>query len=111
LGFTCSAPKSAAIWADVPGRLEVFDDFLRQDVGIGEIVGLFEVSSLSQKISRLALSISQELYSIDHFLRCDHFRIESQPPDTFTQCQPMHFHENYAAMLVSSSVNLRRDLD
>ena len=38
------------------GSFEVFDDFLGQNVGIGQVVGFFEVSSRSQKMSRLALS-------------------------------------------------------
>jgi len=38
------------------GSFEVFDDFLGEDIGVGKIIGLFEVSSLSYKMSRLALS-------------------------------------------------------
>jgi hypothetical protein len=36
------------------GGFEVFDDFLGQNVGIGEIVGLFELSSLRQETARCA---------------------------------------------------------
>ena len=36
------APRSATIPQNVRGRLRVFDDFLRENAGIKEIVGCFQ---------------------------------------------------------------------
>jgi hypothetical protein len=38
------------------GGFEVLDDFLGEDVRIGKVIAFFGALSLSQKISRLALS-------------------------------------------------------
>ena len=35
------------------GGFEVFDDLLREDIGVGEIVGLFEVFVVSQNMRGL----------------------------------------------------------
>ena len=53
----------------------------------------------------------QKFDSIDHLFGCDNVRKESQSPDALTQSQSMHIYENYAAVVVSRSVDLCGDLD
>lgn len=52
--------KFTQIRRDLPkllkGGFEAFDDLLGEDIRGGKVVGFFEVSSLSQKMSRLGLS-------------------------------------------------------
>jgi len=38
------------------GGFEILADFLTEKVGVGEVVGFLRLSSLRQKMSRLALS-------------------------------------------------------
>jgi len=38
------------------GGFEILADFLSKNVGVGNVVGLFEVFVVEQKMSRLALS-------------------------------------------------------
>ena len=64
-----------------------------------------------RKQSRDHLEGSQELYSIHHLFRCNNFRVKRQPPNTFTQSQPMHLHENYTAVVLPLAVDLGRYLD
>jgi len=43
------------LYAPAAGQ-QVIGDLLRENVGVGKIIGVFRVSSLSQKTSRLVLS-------------------------------------------------------